>query len=287
MIRLNPRDPRGIVWLASYPKSGNTWLRAFLYHIVRLQNRRADAGADVNEIHRVSKWEAKLDQPFAQVLGKPIEAASQSEIMRARAVVQAAIARQAGGVVFLKTHNVFGEYEGSATINPAVTIGGIYLVRDPRDIAQSLARHNASSIDEAIDLMNMENCTTAPEAGVFEVWGSWSQNVQSWAGGRNPSLLVLRYEDILDDPAKGLTAVVKHLRSGASRAQIAKAIDLSTFDKLQRQETERGFNGRSVKADRFFAIGKAGTWREALTAAQVERIVSAHGKTMKQFGYLD
>jgi hypothetical protein len=206
--------------------------------------------------------------------------------MSVRALVHATVAERLPAVGMLKTHNIYGAVNGLPTINPAASAGGIYIVRDPRDVAISLSRHLGSTVDRAIEVMETPGFSTSndPET-VFEIWGTWSQHVQSWTSTPDPANLVIRYEDMMGTPTATFTAVARHLRQPATDAQIAEAIELSSFDKLKRQEEERGFRERSERAERFFATGKSGAWRGKLTPAQVAAIVDAHGPMMARHGY--
>jgi hypothetical protein len=98
--------------------------------------------------------------------------------------------------------------------------------------------------------------------------------------------LVVRYEDLLTKPTETFTAIVNHLRQKPTPEQIAEAIELSSFDKLKRQEDQYDFRERSERADRFFVSGKAGGWHETLTPAQADAVAEAHGTEMRKFGYL-
>ena len=113
------------MWLASYPKSGNTWLRVFLYHFVRIQGGRPREEDELNKYDRVSQWEANFYWVFERYLGKPLAQATPMEVMSLRARVQAAIARSVPVITMLKTHNVYGEIGGMPTVNSAVSIGGV------------------------------------------------------------------------------------------------------------------------------------------------------------------
>ncbi|MEJ0097390.1 MAG: sulfotransferase domain-containing protein [Bauldia sp.] len=286
MIRSEPNNPKGIVWLASYPKSGNTWLRVFLYQLMRLQGGHPREENELDKLDRASGYEAKLFGLFEQFLGKPLAQATPLEVMSVRALVQSTIAERMPAVALVKTHNLFGDLRGMPTINTAVTAGGIYIVRDPRDVAPSLAKHIGSSIDQAIAVMNTPAFATSNEAETaFEMWGSWSQHVESWAGAPDPALLVVRYEDLMGKPTETFTAIVRHLGQDASPARILEAIELSSFDKLKRQEEETGFRERSPRTDRFFVSGKAGAWREKLTPAQADAIAAPNRAMMAKFGY--
>ena len=288
MINADPRNPKGIVWIASYPKSGNTWMRMFIYQLMRIMGGHPREPDELNKLDRASMYEARLFGLFEQALGKPLATASRIEVTNVRALVHSTIADRTGSVALVKTHNVLGHLGGMPIINMAVSAGSIYVVRDPRDIAPSLARHLGAPIDEAIRVMSQNGYSTNnSEETAFETWGTWSEHVHSWTMQPSEASLVIRYEDLMAKPAETFTAVVKHLRQhAATPGQIAEAIELSSFDKLKAQEDEYDFRERSPRSDRFFATGKAGAWRDKLSEAQAGAIVEAHSAQMRKFGYL-
>jgi hypothetical protein len=288
MINFDPRKPRGIVWLASYPKSGNTWLRIFLYHYTRILAGAPREEDELNKLDRSSGYESKLFGLFERFLEKPLAEASRMEVMSVRAQVQLTVAERMTNVVLLKTHNLLGELDGMPTVNVAVSAGGVYIVRDPRDVAPSLAKHIGADIDTAIEVMHTRSFSTENEKETaFEIWGSWSEHVESWGVEPNKSVLVVRYEDILAKPTESFTAILRHLGQSPNEPALLEAIELSSFDTLKRQEDQSGFRERSPRADRFFVSGKAGGWRNRLTTRQADAIVAHHRKEMAYFGYLD
>ena len=164
----------------------------------------------------------------------------------------------------------------------------MYVVRNPLDVAISYAHHAGTSIDAAIARMAVTDAEApGSDASIYEVHGSWSQHVWSWTRNQHRALHVMRYEDMLADPQQTFAALARHLQLDASRRQLAKAIERSSFARLQAQENEKGFRERPPQADRnFFREGRAGQWKETLTPAQVDRIVQDHGEQMQRFGYL-
>ncbi|HVY21506.1 MAG TPA: sulfotransferase domain-containing protein [Bauldia sp.] len=286
MINTDSENPRGIVWLASYPKSGNTWLRAFLYHLVRIGAGIPREDDELNKLDRASGYEAKLFGLFQQFLGKPLAAASRLEVMGVRSMVQLTVAERMPNVAMMKTHNLLGEVGGMPTINFGASAGAIYIVRDPRDVAPSLAKHLGTSIDQAIEVMATPAFATNNNAETaFEIWGTWSEHVESWTQTPNPSVLVVRYEDMLDQPTEIFGRIAAHLKQEPTEDQLAEAIELSSFDKLKQLEDKGEFRERSARAERFFVSGKAGSWRDKLTEEQAERVLRAHSAVMSQFGY--
>jgi hypothetical protein len=288
MIVVDPRNPKGIVWIASYPKSGNTWMRIYLYHLMRLMQGLPRAENDLHALDKASTYEARLVGLFEQMLGKPLATASRYEVALVRPQVHAAIVQRTNNVSLIKTHAALGQLGNLPTHNLAVSCGTIYIVRDPRDVAISLAAHNGSTIDAAItDMATQSYGTQNSDQAAFEVWGSWSENALSWTEKPSAAVLAVRYEDMQADPTTTFTSVAKHLRQKPTAEQISEAIALSSFQELRAAEIAVGdFRERSERADRFFREGRVGEWREKLSPEQVQRIEADHRDMMIKFGYL-
>lgn len=281
------RSPQyGIVWIASFPKSGNTWTRAFLHNLLKIQSGE-QGEQDINEMARFSTWEINK-KFYADVLGFEPSNEQRKEIAAARQRVHQRIVDEAGGLVFIKTHNALVMDRGHPTINFAVTSGAIYIVRNPLDVAISYAHHMGKSVDAAIAQMAIPDVETpGTDTAIYEVYGSWSQHVWSWTRKPHRTLFVMRYEDMLADPEKSFGALARHFLLNPRPEQLKEAIDRSSFEKLQAQEREKGFRERPEVSDQnFFREGRAGQWKGVLTKAQIDRIVRDHGKQMQRFGYL-
>ena len=188
--------------------------------------------------------------------------------------------------MFVKTHNALLMDRGVPTIDPAITSGAIYMVRNPLDVAISYGHHMSATTDDAISHMETKGFETrVNEKSVFEVYGSWSQHVFSWTRKPNRALYVMRYEDMHADLEQTFGGLAWHLLMAPTGKQLQRAIDLSSFDKLQKQEEEFGFTEKPKKAERFFRKGLPDQWKTELTSAQIDRIVSVHGTQMRRFGY--
>ncbi len=271
-----------IVWLASYPKSGNTWLRAFL---ANLTVNRADP-VPLNELSRYCDDEANPEL-FGALAGRVSAELTIEEIAAWRPQVHAAIAARAQGTRFVKTHNMSGSFDGHTLHNWQVSAGAIYVVRNPLDVVVSMTHHFGMSIDEAIERLGNENVATAnDDLFVTQILGSWSSHVKSWADLAGEKFFVLRYEDLIEKPTKQFTKVAKFVGLGQDRARIARAIGHAGFQSLSSMEKKHGFVEASEKAGRFFRKGGINEWREALNRDQVVRIVDAHRVQMARFGYV-
>jgi hypothetical protein len=276
----------GIVWLASYPKSGNTWTRAFLHNLVKAMSGE-DEIQDINALNRFTAGVSGREQ-YAEILGFKPTNEHRDQIAAARHEVQRRVAGQFHGLIFTKTHQALMVDRGSTTINFEVTAGAIYMVRNPLDVAISYAHHLGRSIDEIIEVMSSQNAEIeVSDKQVHEVYGTWSQHVSSWTRKPHQAIYVMRYEDMLAEPEKTFGGLAGHLLFAPTPAQLAEAIDRSSFDKLQAQEDRDGFREQSRRADdRFFREGRAGQWKQVLTAQQVDQIVKDHREQMARFGYL-
>lgn len=272
-----------LIWLASYPKSGNTWMRAFLHNLFR----NPPKPAAINELDQFCLSESKPQWYLPYTGGQPTENLSLAEIMALRPRVQQDMTRAFPDSVFVKTHNFLGESHGYPLVNQAATAGAIYIVRNPLDVTLSAADHFGLTTDRAIDFMALPSAVTVNDArNVPELLGSWSMHVKSWTQQPHPGLLVLRYEDMLENPKEAFGRVVSFLRLPPSPQRLDKALRFSSFKELRRQEKKGGFRERSQNSRSFFRVGKRDQWREALTPGQIARIVELHRAQMERFGYV-
>jgi Sulfotransferase domain len=288
MIAADANDPRGIVWIASYPKSGNTWLRLFLHHLLRIKRGQAAVEREIDRLGDTAPAIGGQVALFEKYLVKPLLTTDMRDIVMARVKVQEEMVRRAGpGVLPVKTHSFLGRVFDTPQINLGVSVGALYIVRNPLDIAVSLAPYLKVGLDEAIRAMGATLKAPPPTPLLVpEVWGSWSQNVLSWTTDPPPVIRVMRYEDLLDDPVAQFTAVAEHMRIEARRVEIEEAVAASSFAQAAREEQSGGFAERPEGVGRFFRVGRAGQWRDQLSAEQIDRIVTHHGDQMARFGYL-
>lgn len=275
---LNPI--RKLYWLASYPKSGNTWVRMLIqaYHYGSVDiNRPAFVRGDNDLI----AYQAVSPFPLNIISN------AQTVMMRPAALMQSTARNQYDRCI-LKTHHAAVDVFGIPLIPEWITQAAVYLVRDPRDVAISLAKHVGQTIDGAIDLMNAPNAQMGYEESEGVPLGHillrWSQHVDSWC--RHPCKpTVVLYEHLLANPKKHLRRILETYNYDIDEQRLANAVELCRIDHLRRQESKRGFVEASSKADRFFGNGTNGGWQDVLADEQVERIESAHGTVMSHVGY--
>ncbi|MEN6541052.1 sulfotransferase domain-containing protein [Parvibaculum sp.] len=270
----------GIVWLASFPKSGNTWVRHLLHTVIGGERHGINRMDTLTVGDAAAKW-------YEPLLGKPLGRCSDEEIARVRPEALRSIALQTPGLVFVKTHNALVAHLGAPMIEGSVTAGAIYILRNPLDVAVSLASFQAVSIDTAIDELTRRGALgPTSDRFVYQYFGSWAEHVESWTRRPMRQLHVMRYEDMLERPMETFGALARFLMLSPSRERLQAAIDASSFDRLRQEEEEHGFVERPDTAERFFREGRAGQWKDVLSQAQVQRVVDALGPQMERFGYL-
>ena len=271
-----------IVWLASYPKSGNTWLRAFLANLIA--NRATPVA--LAELPNYGRLEADPDL-YTQVAGRPSTELDSAQLCALRPQVHMALTAAAPRTVFVKTHSMLGVLDGVPLLTSRVSAGAICIVRNPLDVVISMAHHFAIGFDEAIDYLGDERAATENSAlFVTEFLGSSSQHVRSWADVESERILVLRYEDMLQKPVKTFARIARLVGLDADRGSIERAIGHVGFASLAGMEKRDGFVEVPIKGKRCFRAGQANQWREALTCDQVRRIIARHREPMLRFRYV-
>jgi len=273
---------RRIIWIASYPKSGNTWMRAFLANYVLDRQEPLP----INELGAFTLSDTR-PRFYQEAAGKPIAEITEAESLTLRAQAQALIAAARPHDHFVKTHCLNGFHHDVRLINLEVTKGAICITRNPLDLVSSYAGHFNLTIDQAIDAMaDPGNSTIDAEHRIFTLLGTWSDHVKSWRDGTDFPMIMVRYEDLLSRPDAAFKSVVQTLGLPFDGARLDRALSFSSFQELSAQESRDGFRERPPHAERFFRQGKAGSWQSQLTKSQIDKVTAAHGDAMTSLGYL-
>lgn len=273
----------GIIWLASYPKSGNTWLRGFLANY--LSDARQPVAINALPSHILGD---NLRQHYLQYSGLADEALDGEAVKRLRPKVHLWIANSRGHDVFVKTHNAVALVDGQPLITPAATAGAIYVLRNPFDVAVSFAHHYQVSFERAVESLCESDYRLPEQSGILEQYlGDWGQHVTSWTEAPGMTRLLLRYEDMAAAPLKAFGSVVSFLGLPKDMARLKRAVRFSSFKEMSRQEAgERFVEARPDGASPFFRQGRSGAWREALDEAQRDRLLERFRPLLERHGYL-
>ncbi len=277
-----------ITWLASYPKSGNTWLRIFLTNYLNNQAGPASINAlQGGPIASSRIW-------FDEWVGVEASLLDDALIERLRPEVYRCLVRATPGMIYMKVHDAWRLSDQSEPLFPAeVTSGVIYILRNPLDLAASLANHSGKTLTEVVANLGDPEYALARSLGglddqLRQGLGSWSGHVQSWVDDSGLRVLTLRYEDMLAAPEDAFGEVIRFCGLELEQARLLRAIAFSSFNEVKRQEQVQGFRERPVKASgSFFRRGQAGGWRTELAPELAAKIIHDHGKMMRRFGYLE
>jgi hypothetical protein len=282
-----PAVPRANVWLASYPKSGNTWMRIGLITL-REGGAALDLGRMTNNIGIFLAMRHRLDM----ALDIDSSDLSAEEVRLLRPKIYGLIDHQGRATTIWKIHDCWERTADGEALFPAeATAATLYLARDPRDVAVSFAHHFEVTIDRAIELMADRDYRVAAkkEACHFHLpqrYSSWSGHVASWLdrSGLKPTLI--RYEDMVADFAAALRRASVALNWDSSEPAIQATVAATRFDRLRAQEQAGDFPEGLGGGRLFFRRGIAGGWRDTLSPAQAARIERDHGEVMQRLGYL-
>lgn len=278
-------------FIASYPRSGNTWVRTFLFHLFRDQGH-IPAAATLRQIESYLPWDAH-PTVYRLALGTDVTKLSIPDALAARPHIHRWLSTQLRTPPAIKTHSLFGAIGGKPLFNMEATQGVLYLVRNPLDAIPSLAKLLGKTVDEAIEIAAQslyvhsaigEDDTGGGEAP--DLWGSWSQNVLSWTKGGPAGTLVVKYEDLIADPPKWFSVICADIGLTFTTDEISRAIEGASLenirakigtDEVRPPGWHRGVVGTGV------GVG----YESKLTIDQAKRIIDRHGEVMQSFGYID
>ncbi len=271
-----------IIWLASYPKSGNTWTRAFLLHLFMnpKQPFSPDDVSAMSPLDTTRHW-------FEEASGETPEIWEEERVASLRSAAQQEIAKHAPDNIFVKTHCALVQWHGYPVIDFGLTAGAIYILRNPLDIVASYAAHSGSGPDYIIKVMNdTGHVLPGRTKQVPHLIGSWSEHVQSWTARPNPALHIMRYEDLVERPDETFGGLVRFLGLNPPPDRLERALSFSSFETLKTMEEKDGFSERTDRQERFFRAGKVGGWRDELNDDQAQSIIQAHREQMARFDYI-
>lgn len=273
-----PRLDR-INWLASFPKSGNTWVRFFLDAYVA--NRSLDLNEDVQHWSRSDQW----GYDYQVVSPAPIHTLPEVATIGLRyAALLNAMCCYPGQTLLMKTHHGNYQIDGTALIPKSLTRGAIYIVRDPRDVAVSWSHHFTQDLDASIARMLSPVCNIKYPTGLIYRIGPWWKHVESWLTDRPAKLTVVRYEDLLANPKESFTRVLRGVGLEPDEERVEFAMREASMASLREKESDSGFKEKRG-GDVFFRQGKSGKWREELNKEQVHKIERECGEVMAALGY--
>lgn len=277
-------DYKQIIWLASYPKSGNTWVRLFLdaYFLGEL---------DINEIIcSIADDRADKQQigDGSDVVTMPVDVQQLTRPMGLLRLVRAYNNEGSKLPLFVKTHTGNFLANGIELLPETLTKSVVHIVRDPRDVLPSFAKHMGRDIDTALEWMQDKYRTiNGDETRVADYISSWSYHTNSFLNTDTHNVHLVRYEDLRANPIGAFAGILKHAGIEPDMTKVAKAVQMTELSRLRKTEASDGFRESSPHAkDQFFGAGKVGGFHDKLTPRQIHLIEKACRTHMKRLGYL-
>ena len=270
-----------IIWLSSYHKSGNTWVRTFLTNY--LYEEKEDPFANLSKIPSYPR-----ENQFAFLEEQELKTLGDKENSFKYYIKSQEKLNLSGDLSLFKTHSYGGAVNGNHFTNNQNTAGFIYFVRDPRSVAISLSHHMTKSLEDVVDIMTDQNTFMKVNDEFSEYLSSWRINYLSWRNAKYPKLII-RYEDLknnsFDNFKNILQFINSHINIEINDEKIIKIINKCDFKNLQNQEKIRGFKERKGK-QLFFRQGIVDEWKEKLPQNLIDKLEKEFNSEMKELGYL-
>ena len=278
-----------IIWLASYPKSGNTLMRSILSSYFYSK----DGNFEFKNLNQIKQFPMSVD---FMSLGIDIE--NDKEVFKNFINVQKFINEKKRSLSFFKTHSSLVKMYDCDFTNLENSLAAIYIVRDPRNVVTSFANHNGISVDEATDIILDQNMFTDKSSNICKVLvGSWASNYNSWKEFKKKNKYILiKYEDLISKKKTVLIRVFKFLNQvGLSHnlniIKLNKAIKTTEFNLMKSKEEKESFSEalpdkETGKRRVFFNLGPKNDWRKILDKKNIEKIEKHFKDEMLELGYL-
>ena len=276
-----------IIWIASYPKSGNTLIRSLLYSLLV----SPDGGLDLSKLSFIPNY--NQFRFFENLINEEdrfnVKTISDNWQKSQKNIITK------GKIKLLKTHNSNCIINQNHFTSKNTTAGVIYIVRDPRDVLLSSARHFSLNQNLMKKYMFDKNAKLMPRTNlkheIVTVLGSWSDNYKSWVNSKN--CLLIKYEDIIHNKKKVILDLIKYLSNflklEISQEKINQIIESTSFENMKKQE-EKGLFQENVfdkkEKIKFFNKGISKNWVENLNKDIQIEIEKEFNEEMKYLGYL-
>ena len=281
-----------ILWIASYPKSGNTWLRALLssYYFSTDGNFKQSLLSNIEQFPQKKYFNNFTYNP------KIITDTSRYWIEAQENI------NKNGKINFFKTHNILGAINNINFTNNKNTIGAVYIIRDPRNVITSLQNHYELSSNEALEFMLNEkkyiyDHHVENDFSDFQFISSWEKNYKSWKYQNEFPIKIVKYEDLTNDINSFFYEIIKFINQITNKNELIdekkmkKSIHSTSFQKLKEIENSKGFL-ESVKSKKknsqipFFNMGPKNDWKKILNEDLKVKINNIFEKNLEELSYL-
>ena len=281
-----------IFWIASYPKSGNTWLRSLLSSYYYSEN----GNFQQRLLKKIGQFPEK--KYFTGFDYNPAIITDTSRFwIKAQEKINAD-----KKIKFFKTHNILGAINDNKFTNIKNTIGCIYIVRDPRNVVTSLKNHYEMSTEDAVNFMVNEkkyiyDYHKKNDYSDFQFISSWEKNYKSWIGQKNFPIKYIRYEDLYDKTFnifKEIIEFIDKIKNSNNKFDIRKAknsIHNCSFNVMKNIEKKEGFlesilSKNESKKIPFFHLGPKNDWQDIFDENYQKKLNTIFNKNLKELRYV-
>ena len=274
-----------IFWISSYPKSGNTWVRTFLSTYYFSKNEEFHFGL-LKNIRQFPHY--KFFDDNINTIEKAINSWDKVQ----------SIINSKNKFVFLKTHSALVKINNIPFTSKKHTLGGIYIVRDPRNVITSMSNHYQLDFDEALKFMTNEKKflidNNAPNNFAnFTLLNSWSNHYKSWIENKEFKILLVKYEELENNAKETFYKIInfinnlKNIKDEINIDRVNKIIESVEFDKLKSKEEKEGFPeaASNEKKIKFFYLGKKNNWQSMHKQNQIEILNSTFKLDLERLKY--
>lgn len=272
-------------WLVSYPRSGNTFLRALILNY----RSGLDRPLTLAEIAQLGMGE-HLEPVWEAVTGQKAADRSLETEWKARAEYyeNLIVPRRDGRLPLAKAHTLNADVFDTPAFSFTPQDRIVHLVRHPCDVVLSAADYYDQTIDEAIDRMLKPGLfiDSRPKSG-FEVHGSWRQHTESWMKANTAPVHRISYFDLTEEPELTLAGAIGFIGDPLEPARVRKAVEFSAFETLRSDEAASGFSERAETSasGQFFRQGRSFQWLDQLTPDQAERLIAPNQDLLDRLGF--
>ena len=283
-----------IIWLASYPKSGNTWVRSFITSLLYNENNEAN----LKDLIHIQQY------PLRSHFTNLVSDIDNLGELSSNWILSQKIINQDNKIKFFKTHHAFCKFNNSFFTDGEVSLGTVHIVRDPRNVISSILYHfSKKNYEEAREFLFDERRVIVKKfdpkdpnvnKNILTVLGSWKNHYLSWKEFKKNYLLI-KYEDLLSNPQaefhKLSEYLSKHLNVKFENDKINHAVKSNSFENLKKLEKENGFieainDKETGEKKRFFNLGPENDWKKLLNIKLKEDIEKEFKTEMRELGYI-
>ncbi len=277
-----------IIWIASYPKSGNTYIRSFLTSYYFSKKGKLD----FNLLNNIPQFPSRR---FSQKDFLSFKDAAENWILNQKFFFDKK------KIFFLKTHNSLNQFNNIEFTTEQETTGAIYIVRDPRNVITSMCHHYSFTLEHALEKMLDHNASLSEKAGNgdcsnFTYLGTWSEHYKSWKNSKKFKVLFIRYEDLKEKKEELFEKMINFIEELKGSKQevfnenkFMNSIRSTNFANMKNKELNEGFEESYINKDgkkmNFFNMGFKNKWENLLPRDILDKINYKFNKELKELGY--